>query len=152
MRLGNHAHLFETGRLLRALGVLILAVSVFCPNSAFAKRRAPKPVLPVVWNGVEYRARDMNSVEAVNLASQQKLWRTRAYFVWYDPFAEKDVQDIFITSLAVQNGKLLVTNEAGKSYWLNLKTGHIEGAARYWLPSCIICVLLLCGYLVWRRL
>jgi hypothetical protein len=142
----------RNSRLLRKLGFLAVVIIFFSPFSTFAKRRGPKPVPPVIWNGVEYRARHMNFVEAVNLSSQQRLWQTKVYFVWYMPLAEKDSQDIFITSLTVRNGKLLVTNEAGKSYWLNLNTGHVEGAARYWLPWYFAGVLLLCGFLVWRRL
>jgi hypothetical protein len=146
----NKCRLRKPGRLLRNPGVLTIVAIFFFPLSTFAKRLAPKPVPPVVWNGVEYRTRDMNFVEAINVASKQRLWRTKVYFVWYMPLTETDVQDIFITSLSVQNGKLLVTNEAGKSYWLNLNTGHVEGAARYWLPWYAAAVLLLCAFLVWR--
>jgi hypothetical protein len=152
MQKANNPGYLNLSRLLRKLGFLIIVIICFFPLSTFAKRLAPKPVSPVIWNGVEYRARDMNFVEAVNITSQQRLWRTRVYFVRYVPFLETDVQDIFITSLTVQNGKLLVTNEAGKSYWLNLTTGHVEGAVRYWLPWCIAGIVLLCGFLVWRRL
>ena len=128
---------------------------LFCPLAAFAKRAAPKPVSSVVHNGVEYRARvwDMGFVEAIDLASHDRLWRRRIYYVWYVPLAEKDCQDIFITSLAIQDGKLLVRNEAGKSYGVDLRTGHIEGAARYWVPwFCMGTLLLFVGFRMWKRL
>ncbi len=138
----------------RAAVVLMLVAVFFCPLAAFAKRAAPKPVSPVVHNGVEYRANvwDTGFVEAIDLASQKNLWRTRVYYVWYMPLAEKDCQDIFITSLAVHDGKLLVRNEAGRSYRVDLRTGHVQGAARYWLPwMCIATLLLFAALFVWRR-
>jgi hypothetical protein len=91
-------------------------------------------------------------VEATDMASKKTLWRARVYYVWYVPLAEKDCQDVFINSLSVQDGKLLVRNEAGRSYRVDLATGHIEGAARYSLPwLCLSCALLLAGFFVWKQ-
>ena len=44
-----------------------------CPMTVWAKRAAPKAVNPIVHDGVEYRARDMCFVEAVELATGKKL-------------------------------------------------------------------------------
>ena len=130
---------------------LLIAASLY-PLVASAKRAAPKPVAPVVHGGVEYRAKDMCYVEAVELPSKKTLWRTRVYYVWYMPLAEKDCQDVFISSLSVQGEKLLVRNEVGRSYRVDLATGRIEGAARYWIPwLCVVAALLLVGFFVWRR-
>ncbi len=91
-------------------------------------------------------------VEAVELASKKTLWRTRVYDVWYMPLAEKDCQDVFINSLSVQGDMLLVRNEAGRSYRVDLATGRIEGAARYWLPwLCLGSALLLACFFAWTR-
>jgi hypothetical protein len=91
-------------------------------------------------------------VEAVELASKKTLWRARVYYVWYVPLAEKDCQDVFINSMSVQAGKLLVRNEAGKSYRVDLVTGHIDGAVRYGLPwLCLGTALLVAGLIVWKR-
>jgi hypothetical protein len=141
-------------RTLRVVLFLMFVAGMLCPPAAFAKRAAPKPVSPVVYGGVEYRASvwDMGFVEAVDVASHKKLWRTRVYYVWYMPLAEKDVQDIFVTSLTVQDGNLLVRNESGRSYRVDLRSGHVQGAARYWLPWMWIGIgLLSAGFLVWRR-
>jgi hypothetical protein len=91
-------------------------------------------------------------VEAVELASKKTLWRARVYYVWYVPLAEKDCQDVFINGMSVQDDKLLVRNEAGKSYRVDLVTGHIDGAARYWLPwLCLGTALLIACFIVWKR-
>src|SRR5258706_10499635 len=96
---------------------------------AFAKRKAPSPVPPVVWQGVEYRAplgvEHMGHVQAFELSSHRELWETKVYHVWTVPLLEEDNQWIFVSGMRVQNGKLLVSNEAGKSYRLDLRTGRI---------------------------
>ncbi len=116
----------------------IAALSLFCPAAAYAKRKAPSPVPPVVWQGVEYRApldvEHMGYIQAFELPSHRKLWETKVYHVRIMPLLEEDVQWVFVSSMQVQGGRLLVRNEKGKSYWLDLKTGRIEGAMRYWLP------------------
>src|SRR5580692_11483923 len=106
------------------------AVTLFWSDSAFAKRSAPKPVPPVVWQGVEYRApldvEHMGHVQAFELSSGRKLWETKVYKVWIVPLLEEDVQWVFVSAMQVQDGKLLVKNERGKSFRLDLKTGRIE--------------------------
>ena len=36
--------------------IAFAAVTLLWPASAFAKRKSPRPVPPVIWEGVEYRA------------------------------------------------------------------------------------------------
>jgi hypothetical protein len=43
----------------------------------------------------------------------------------YDPKLEQDVQDIFITSLAIKNDRLVVVNERKESYEIDLQTRKI---------------------------
>src|SRR5882672_6131935 len=116
--------------------IAFAVASLFWPDSVFAKRSAPSPVPPVVWQGVEYRApldvANMGHVQAFELSSGRKLWDTKVYDVRIIPLLEEDVQWVFISALQVQDGKLLVRNEAGKSFRLNLSTGRVEGAMSYW--------------------
>src|SRR5262245_38412660 len=95
--------------------IAIATLALFSPDTAFAKRKAPKPVPPVVWEGVEYRAplnvEHMGCVQAIELSSGRKLWETEVYHVWIVPTLEEDVQWVFISSMKVQGGKLLVRNE-----------------------------------------
>jgi outer membrane protein assembly factor BamB len=118
--------------------VVLAAMTLLWPTSAFAKRRAPSPVPPVVWQGVEYRAplgvEQMGHVQAVELSSGRKLWETKVYHAWIIPMhlEEEDVQWVFISSMKVEGDKLLVGNENGKSFRLDLKTGRVEGAMGYW--------------------
>jgi len=136
--------------------VTIAAFSLFWPAAVYAKRRAPTPVPPVVWQGVEYRApldvEHMGYIQAFELPTQRALWETKVYHVLIMPLLEEDVQWVFVSSLQVQGGKLLVRNEKGKSYWLDLKTGRIEGAVRYWLPWFLAgAFLMVVAFFAWVR-
>jgi hypothetical protein len=137
------------------LAVFVIAGACLCPSAALAKRAAPKPVAPVILDGVEYRApvRDMGYLEAIDVVSKQRLWRSKVYSVMYMPLAEKDCQDIFIVSLGIKGGNLLVRNEAGRSYRVDLKTGHVLGGARYWVPCAAISfVLFSIGFFALKRM
>src|SRR5438132_8166883 len=116
------------------------------PAYAFAKRRAPKPVPPVVWQGVEYRAPldvdHIGHVQAVELVSGKKLWETRVYENYTLPLLEEDVQRVFISRMQVKGGKLLIENESGKSFKLDLETGRLDGRMPFWVPWVIAGVFL----------
>ncbi len=136
--------------------IALAAATLLWPASAFAKRRAPSPVPAVIWQGVEYRApldvEHMGHVQAFKLSSGQALWETKIYHVWIMPLAEEDVQWVFISAMQIQDGKLLVRNENGKSFKLDLKTGRVEGAIPYWLPWFVVgCLLLVLVFFVWMR-
>ena len=42
------------------------------------------------------------------------LWEKEVYTIEKDPALESDVQDVFITSLNIENKKLIVVNEKGE--------------------------------------
>lgn len=132
----------------------VAALGFLSPASAYAKRKAPTPVAPVVWQGVEYRApldvEHMGRVQAFDLPSGRKLWETTVYHVWIDPLLEEDVQWVFVKRLQMQNGKLMVTNEHGKTYVLDPKTGQVDGLLRVWVPWFLAGSLLLAaGFFAW---
>ena len=137
--------------------IVLATMALLFPFPAFAKRKAPKPVPPVVWEGVEYRApldgEHMGHVQAFELPSGRKLWETEVYHVWINPTLEQDVQWVFISGMQLEGGKLLVRNERGKSFRLDLKTGRIEGALRYWLPWFLAATLFsAAAFFVWIRI
>ncbi len=116
---------------MKRLSVLLaLFLTVAITGDAWAKRAAPKPVAPVVHDGVKYVAPNVNGregkVEARSEKTGEKLWDAVIYTVKIDPNLEADVQWVFITALAVRDGKLLVTNEKGEQYVIDLKTRKVE--------------------------
>ena len=100
-----------------------------------AKRSAPKEVTPVVHERVRYTAPHWvisngkriagGYVEAFNAATNKKLWRIKIYETKYTSQLEKDVQDVFITSMAIEKNKLIVANERDVRYELDLKTHKV---------------------------
>ncbi len=106
----------------RRQALAILISCCFASTPAPAKRAAPKPVPAVVSDSVEYSAphEHMGFVVATDTRSGKELWRERIYTVAVNPALERDVQDVFITSLAVENGALIIGNERGDTYALDL--------------------------------
>lgn len=92
-----------------------------------AKRAAPVPLPPVVIDSVVYSAphAQMGFLVATDARSGQELWRVRVYGVPVDSALERDVQDVFITALGLQNGALVVTNERGDRYSVDLATRKV---------------------------
>jgi hypothetical protein len=110
----------------------------FSANLAIAARVAPTNVPPVTYEGVRYEAPHFSNpcgqnggcVVAYDDATGAQLWALRVYCTQYDSNLETDVQDVFITSLAVDNGRLNVTNEKGLHFALDLRTRDVSGDAR----------------------
>jgi hypothetical protein len=104
----------------------------------FAKRVTPSPVPSVVVAGIEYRVTHfpverMGFVEAYDLKTKSLIWTRQIYVVIKDPLLEGDVQDVFIKTLTQDGDALIVTNEIGFIYRLDLKSLNvtvIKGAVR----------------------
>jgi hypothetical protein len=92
-----------------------------------AKRLAPEFVPPVVVNSIEYSAPHdaMGFVVATDIATRKELWRKRIYSIRIDPALEEDVQWVFIKSLVMENGELIVISEDGNSFTLNPATQSV---------------------------
>jgi hypothetical protein len=102
-----------------------VAAFVTCP--ANAKRTVPRAVEPVTVHGVTYSApaSAMGFVVAFDESSRRELWRQRIYRVHLNPSLERDVQDVFITSLTLRGGSLVIANEHGERYALDLSTNKV---------------------------
>lgn len=139
------------------LGVMLVAV---CPDQVWAKRINPKPVPPVVYGGVRYEAPRGNGrvgeVEAFDVKTGKKLWDAVIYTVTIYPWL-KNVQWVYISKMAIQGNALLVTNETGEQYILDLKTktvskGGLSARAVSWVGTSVLVlgvVLIVVGALVW---
>ena len=123
------------------LGTILIAV-LSTPQFALAKRGVPKPLPALVNGGVKYIApavmpnyssiygvstcpAQSMCVEARTKKSGKLLWQVEVYKIRYDPNLEQDVQDIFISSLAIDRGKLVVRNEGGATFIIDLKTRSV---------------------------
>jgi hypothetical protein len=67
-------------------------------------------------------------VVATDAKTGKQLWDLKIYQLNYDKTLEGDVQHIFITSLKISSGRLLVKNEKGGQYTIDLnKKAVISG-------------------------
>jgi hypothetical protein len=104
----------------RTFSVLVF-LSVLITTAASAKRIAPKPVPPIIRDGVLYSAPNDNGrieyVSASDAKTRKKLWDIKIYEPIIDPNLEEDVQWVFITDLRLAGHFLLVQ---GTFFWLRM--------------------------------
>ena len=109
---------------------LVIFCALFIALLAFAKRGAPPQVSSVHYNGVVYSTislpETMGIVEARDDTTGKKLWERRIYSVVVMPAIEADVQWVFITSMRLEGDSLLITNERGKRFRLDLGTRKVQ--------------------------
>ena len=107
--------------------LLLCAALVAGIAPASAKRAAPADVAPVIVKGVQYSAPHdaMGFVVATGISSGKEMWRAQIYKIRVNQELERDVQDVFITSLVAKEDTLIVTNERGEKYALDLKTRKV---------------------------
>src|SRR3954462_11641460 len=115
---------------LRKATIVVTAICsvLFCTAAPIdAKRSPPKTVEPVTVSGVTYSAPSwpVGVVIATDASSSRELWRQRIYAIRHDRTLEQDVQDVFITSLKRRGNVLLITNERGELFVLDLATRKV---------------------------
>ncbi|STX50841.1 Uncharacterised protein [Legionella busanensis] len=57
-------------------------------------------------------------IEAFNSTANEFLWSVQIYKTSYSLNMEGDVQDVYIKDLALQNGKIIITDERNRVYLL----------------------------------
>ena len=96
---------------------------------AFAKRMPPKPVAPVVSDGVRYSAggdgRDQYLV-AQDAPTGNEMWRVKVFHNRIKFWVEEDVQWVFITDLKLADNSLLVRDEASRCYSIDLRRRRVK--------------------------
>src|SRR5205823_926642 len=106
--------------------LIFVAAALSLPSLALAKRVAQAEVKPVVYQGVRYIAPNDDGrrayIEAWDVRTNKKLWDLTVFTNRIDPTLEQDVQWVFIKTLSVQDGTLIVTSERGETYRVDLKT------------------------------
>src|SRR5262245_24825235 len=117
----------------------ILLLTPLVPQLAFAKRVAPVEVDPVIYEGIRYVAPNDDGrrgyIEVWDVGTNKKLWELTIFTNAIDPNLEGDVQWVFIKSLNIQDGRLLVTSEDGKTYQVDLNTKAITQSDSRSSPS-----------------
>src|SRR6185369_9620053 len=112
-----------------ATGLTILLLTPLVPQLAFSKRLPPVKVDPVTYEGIRYVAPNDDGrrgyIEAWNVGTNKKVWELTIFNNRIDRNLEEDVQWVFINALNIQDGRLLVTSEDGKTYQVDVNTKAI---------------------------
>lgn len=106
---------------------IYLSVIVLMATHANAVRVSPSFVQPLTHNGITYSAphQRMGYVVASDAKTGNELWSVRVYGVEYGRAAEGDLEDVYITSLSIKDATLIVTNERGHEFSIDLKTREV---------------------------
>ena len=119
--------------------VLILLALLLLPCLASAKRTAPVKVEPVIHESIRYVAPNDDGrrgyIEAWDVQTNKKLWDLTVFTNRIDPKLEEDVQWVFIKSLSIRDGKLMVTSERGATYQIDLNTRTLQKSVPAQSPS-----------------
>jgi hypothetical protein len=106
--------------------LIFVAATLLLPSLALAKRAAPAKVEPVIHQGIRYVAPNDDGrrayIEAWDVRTNKKLWDLTIFTNRIDPKLEEDVQHVFIKTLNVRDGTVIVTSERGETYRVDLKT------------------------------
>ncbi len=107
-----------------------LITLLFFAAESFAKRIPAPDVAPVVHAGVRYVAPNDDGrreyIEAWNVATTNKVWELTIRRNFINPLLEEDVQWAYINRLQMTNGVLIVSDERGRSYAVDLKKRSAE--------------------------
>ncbi len=119
-----------------ALCIILLPLA-----SGWTKRMAPQKVAPVAHGEYVIRVNhETMGYVGVYDAGGTLLWDKRIYRVRYNPFLERDVQDVYISKLFMDRDLLIIANEKDHYYSLDLRTRKVrrlseEEAGKYKGPS-----------------
>jgi hypothetical protein len=115
-------------------------------TNAFAKRRPPKPVAPIVADGIRYSA-DIALVDgahmprgisddgrehyvvATDVSTGSELWRAEVFRTHIKFWVEKDVQQVYMTNLKLVENSLFVRDEKARCYSVDIKTHYVRKAS-----------------------
>jgi hypothetical protein len=109
---------------------LLPALAADMPTMPAAKREAPAEVTPVVVGNLRIEAlhwgrdrgleQDGGYLVAYDVKTGEEAWTLEVYHTDYDEKLERDVQDVFIVSLAVDDGDVIVTDEDGRRFRVDI--------------------------------
>lgn len=103
---------------------LLFFVLLFLSGSVNAKRVIPETPPSVIESGVEYSVSTKQGfVEARDTETGEEIWVRELFRVEYSPHFEADVQSVHIVSLLIRDGELVLLDDRGAEYKMDLKTG-----------------------------
>lgn len=118
---------------------LIIATLAFLHSLKTLDKRAMVPrIEPIIFEGVKFSVpNDRGTVGhavASEAASGKFLWKKAVYRIWIGPLVEQDVQWVFIRSIRLEAGKLILVNDRQKTCSVDLKTRQVK-TLNPWVPG-----------------
>jgi outer membrane protein assembly factor BamB len=86
-------------------------------------------VKPIIKEGITYSAGGdgrTGYVIASEVRTGTELWRANVFHIHINPFVEEDNQWIYISGMKVAGTRLLIQNEAGRCYRLDLAKHSVK--------------------------
>lgn len=115
---------------MRPLIAACVLLMVLAPELSEAKRAPAPKVEPVVFGGVRYVAPNDNGrrgyIQARDVATDRVLWSATVFRNFIIPLLEVDVQWVYIKRLRVEDGRLIVIDERGRTYSVHMKTRAVR--------------------------
>ncbi len=114
----------------RKILALALLTWLALPTAVLAKR-TPAPVIdPIVHEGVRYTVPNDKGTKGYVVASDastgKQLWKKTIFRKCICPFVEHDVQWVFLKQMRLDAGRLILVDERGRTYSLDLKTHSVK--------------------------
>ena len=114
----------------KKLLVFCLLLTAIVPFEALAKRAVPQPVKPLFWSVYKIQPSGNGGSGKITVSKRCKCYfkpkTITIYEINYLKSLEKDVQDLHITKLEIDNGLLLVKTEKGGIFSCNITTGIVK--------------------------
>ena len=111
--------------------VILYAIFAMVTPVAVAKIFPPKPVAPVVSNGVQYSAdRDGRDqyVIATDISTDKQLWKVKVFHTRIKFWVEEDTQWVFITALRLVDTSLFVRDGEARCYSVDVNSHRVRKA------------------------
>jgi len=97
---------------------------VYAKKIAPAKMTATPKIEPLIYKGIKFvvpnTVKEIGYVQAWDVQTGQKVWEKKVYSASVNQFLPNDVRWVFIISLSVEDGKLVVVNEKGREYKIGI--------------------------------
>ena len=115
---------------MRYLIAILSLTLLLAPSLAHAKRGPPPKIEPVVYGGVRYVVPNDNGrqayIQAWDKSTNHMLWSATVFRNAINPLLEEDVQWVFVKTLKLEHGNLIVVDERDRAYSVDLKTHAVR--------------------------
>jgi hypothetical protein len=116
--------------IISGLILLTFCSFVYAKGLPHPKTIAPSKISPLIYKGIKFvvpnTVKEMGYVQAWDMDTGKKVWEKKVYSVIVMPFSQEDVQHVFIISLSLEDGKLVVVNDNGREYRINIPKGILK--------------------------